>query len=54
MKTYTTQVLAVDDDEEAYFIDIPDELLKELGWKSGDKVEWIDNGDGSYSVRKVK
>jgi len=52
MKTYTTQVLGIFD-EEAYFFKIPDELIADLQWKSGDKVEWIDNGDGSYSVRKV-
>jgi bifunctional DNA-binding transcriptional regulator/antitoxin component of YhaV-PrlF toxin-antitoxin module len=52
MKTYTTQVLAVDD-EEAYFIDIPNELLDELGWKPGDIVEWNPNDDSSYSLRKL-
>lgn len=52
MKTYTVRVMGVFD-EEAYFIKIPDELLEELGWKSGDNVEWIDNGDGSYSLRKL-
>lgn len=53
MKTYTTRVMEGFDDEE-YFFKIPDELLGELDWKSGDKVEWIDNGDGSYTLRKVK
>ena len=52
MKTYTTRVMGVFD-EEAYFIKIPDELLEELDWKSGDNVEWIPNADGSYSLRKL-
>lgn len=29
-----------------------DELCSELGWKVGDTIEWIDNGDGSWTMRK--
>lgn len=29
-----------------------DELCSELGWKIGDTIEWIDNGDGSWTMRK--
>jgi hypothetical protein len=55
MKTYTTEVyeLGPDNDYNDLIIKLPDELLEELQWFDGDKVEWIDNGDGSYSVRKV-
>lgn len=31
---------------------IGDELCSELGWKVGDTIEWIDNGDGSWTMRK--
>ena len=27
--------------------------LDELGWKLGDTVEWIDNQDGTWSLKKV-
>lgn len=53
MKKYISKIIGIFD-EEAYFIRIPDELLKELDWKSGDTVEWILNDYGSYTVRKVK
>jgi hypothetical protein len=29
-----------------------DELCNEVGWKVGDTIEWIDNGDGSWTMRK--
>lgn len=33
-------------------IDLPQEVVDELGWKAGDKLFWIDNKDGSWSVVK--
>jgi hypothetical protein len=29
-----------------------DELCNEVGWKIGDTIEWIDNEDGSWTLRK--
>jgi hypothetical protein len=29
------------------------EQLDELGWKIGDTVEWTDNQDGTWSIKKV-
>ena len=31
-----------------------DELCSELGWKVGDTIQWIDNGDGSWSMKKME
>jgi len=36
-----------------YFVSFPDDLLKAAKLKEGDEVNWIDNGDGSYTIRKV-
>lgn len=30
----------------------PDGMLEEVGWKEGDVLEWIDNGDGTWTLRK--
>ena len=30
-----------------------DELMEELGWKEGYELEWIDNRDGSFSLKKL-
>ncbi|NGZ68664.1 hypothetical protein G6Z92_17160 [Vibrio aestuarianus subsp. cardii] len=40
------------EDGERYFL-IPDELQKDLSWNEGDPIEWIDNGDGSLTLRKL-
>jgi len=37
-----------------HYIILPKELLSTLNWKTGDKIEWIDNKDGSFSLRKVE
>ena len=31
---------------------LPQEMLDEVGWKSGDNLNWIDRGDGSWEIRK--
>jgi hypothetical protein len=37
-----------------YLISFPEDLLEAANLKEGDQVEWIDRGDGSYELRKVK
>ena len=48
-KTYTSKV---EDYIGELFFKIPDELIEELGWEVDDNITWIDNGDGSFSLRK--
>ena len=36
-----------------YFICFPDDLLEAANLKEGDQVNWVDNGDGSYTLSKV-
>ena len=48
-KTYTSKV---EDYIGELFFKIPDELIEELGWEVDDKISWIDNNDGSFSLRK--
>ena len=42
----------VSDDEEDYVINLPDDLLEQAGWKENDILEWIDNNDGTFILRK--
>jgi hypothetical protein len=32
---------------------LPQELLDSQEWKEGDELEWIDNGDGTWSIKKI-
>lgn len=41
-----------DEELDEYVLPFPDELMKELDWKSGDIINWIDNKDGSWTLRK--
>ena len=34
-------------------INFPDDLLEAANLKEGDEIEWIDQGDGSYLIKKV-
>jgi hypothetical protein len=31
-----------------------DDILEETGWQTGDSIEWIDNKDGSWTMKKVE
>lgn len=34
-------------------LEFPDDLMESAGWKEGDTIEWIDNKNGSWSLRKI-
>jgi hypothetical protein len=36
-----------------YYIQFPDDLLEAANLKEGDTVEWVDNNNGTYTLRKV-
>lgn len=36
-----------------YYLEFPDEFLNSLGWKIGDLLDWIDNKDGTWSIKKM-
>ena len=31
-----------------------DDILAETGWKTGDSIEWIDNKNGSWTMKKIE
>jgi antitoxin component of MazEF toxin-antitoxin module len=41
-------------DEMEYFITFPDDLLEAANLEEGNQIEWIDQGDGSYILKKVE
>ncbi len=48
-KTYT---LAVEEDDRGnQLLTFPPELLAQCGWQEGTTLEWIDNYDGSWTLK---
>jgi len=31
-----------------------DDILEQTGWKTGDAIDWIDNKDGSWTMKKIE
>jgi len=48
-KTWT---LLVQEKDGELFIEFPDEVVEDAGWKVGDDLEWKDNKDGSWTLSK--
>jgi len=46
-------ILPVEQVHDDYYVSFPDDLLKAAKLREGDEVNWVDNGDGSFSIRKV-
>jgi hypothetical protein len=47
--------ITLEDDPETGDLIMPltDEILDSAGWKEGDTLEWIDNENGSWTLRKT-
>lgn len=46
-------VLPVQENEDEYFIQLPDDLLEQVNWKENDELHWTDNKDGTFTLHKV-
>ena len=47
----TSYTVPIDEDG---ILTFPDELMDKLGWKAGDELEWIDNNDGTFTLKKLE
>ncbi len=47
--------ITVEEDPETgeLILPLPTEFLLMKGWIEGDTLEWIDNGDGSWTLQKI-
>jgi hypothetical protein len=47
--------ITLEDDPETGDLIMPltDEILESAGWKEGDTLEWVDNNNGSWTLRKL-
>ena len=51
MKTWTLDVK--EDENGEPMIELPQDLLDETGWSEGTQIEWIDNKDGSFTMKEA-
>jgi len=51
-----SSTLVVQEDPETgdLFIELPQRLLKQLGWNEGDDLQWIQDTNGNWTVKKVE
>jgi bifunctional DNA-binding transcriptional regulator/antitoxin component of YhaV-PrlF toxin-antitoxin module len=52
MNSWTIKVEEADDGSGDLILPFPDNLLESTGWKEGDILEWIDNKNGTWILRK--
>lgn len=52
-KTWTSPI-EVDGPSGEWYITFPDELIEKVGWGENDTLEWINNNDGTFSIKKVE
>jgi hypothetical protein len=47
------KIITLENDEEGNLVlPLSDDILKEVGWETGDVIDWIDNKDGSWTMKK--
>jgi hypothetical protein len=54
VKRWVLPVQEIENEEQEYFITFPDDLLEAANLKEGDSVEYLDQGDGSYILKKIE
>ena len=50
----TKNILEVQEDSDTgeLYLQFTPDMLSQMGWHEGDVLEWLDNGDGSFSIQK--
>ena len=51
-----TWTINLEEDPETGDLILPlnDDILEQTGWKTGDSIDWIDNKDGSWTMKKIE
>ena len=50
---YTVRVEQDPDDPDNLILPLPEELLEKMSWEIGDNLEWINNNNGTFTLKKV-
>jgi hypothetical protein len=54
MTQWTITLEEADDGSGDLVLPLPQDLLDGAGWKEGDTIQWIDNNNGTWSMKKVE
>jgi len=54
MTSWTITLEDAEDGSGDLVLPLPQDLLDNAGWKEGDTLEWIDNNNGTWSMKKVE
>jgi len=54
MTSWTITLEEAEDGSGDLVLPLPQDLLDGAGWKEGDTIEWIDNNNGTWSMKKVE
>jgi bifunctional DNA-binding transcriptional regulator/antitoxin component of YhaV-PrlF toxin-antitoxin module len=54
MSKWTIILEEADDGSGDLILPLTDEIMDSAGWKIGDNLEWIDNKDGTWIIKKVE
>lgn len=50
--TYIGKV--VEDENGDLIIVFPDDMIKSLNWDENTQIEWFDNNDGTFTIKRVE
>jgi len=53
MKNKYSHTLEVKEKDGYLYIELPNSLIKKMGWKIGDTIDWHDNKNGTWTLLKV-
>jgi len=51
---WTVVIEEAEDGSGDLILPLPEDMLQLQGWVEGDTLEWLDNGNGTWSLQKVK
>jgi len=52
--SFVTTIVEDPDHPGEILLDLGDEIREHLDWQPGDTLEWIDNQDGTWTLRKPR
>ncbi len=52
-KTWTLEIKEDPENGDA-ILEFPDDFMEDAGWKEGDTLDWIDNKDGTWTLKKIE